>query len=101
MWRIWNPGRVESHTAGIAKVTMRVALLITDGMVFPSAWNIDEHVKITPVAMKFHEMTCRKPAAIDITAVSLVKKPHHPLRLELADDEEHRHEARGRSSRPW
>ena len=55
MCLIWNPGRVESHTAGTANVTMRVALLITEGMVLPSAWNIDEHVKITPEATKLNE----------------------------------------------
>ena len=56
MWRIWNPGRVDNHMAGMPNVAMRVALLITDGTVLPRAWNIDEQVKITPVATKFHEM---------------------------------------------
>jgi hypothetical protein len=36
-----------------------VAELRSDGQVLPSAWNRLEHVKISPVATKFHEMMRR------------------------------------------
>src|SRR4030095_418797 len=73
MWRIWKPGRVESQTAGIAKVIILVALLITDGIVLPNAWNIPEPLQLRPDDMKSHEMTCRNPAAIEMTVASGVK----------------------------
>ena len=45
--------------AGRAKVSRRSPVLMSDGQVLPSAWNMLEQVKTIPIATKFHEMICR------------------------------------------
>jgi hypothetical protein len=45
-------GHPASPTAGTTKVGNLPALLASAGSVFASAWNIPEHTKISPDAMK-------------------------------------------------
>jgi hypothetical protein len=49
-------GRVDSQSAGTSEDATRIALEAMVGQVLPSAWNIDEQLKITPFAAKFHEL---------------------------------------------
>jgi hypothetical protein len=46
-----SAGEPASQTAGTTKVSNLPALLASAGSVFPSAWNIPEHTKISPDAM--------------------------------------------------
>jgi len=68
-----SAGHPASQTAGTTKVSNLPALLASAGSVFPRAWNIPEHTKISPDAMKLSEITRRKPTATSTTAGSSVK----------------------------
>src|SRR3954470_16585053 len=69
----WNPGRVDSHSAGTAKIVTRIALDMMVGQVLPNAWNMDEQLKITPFAAKFHEVITSICTPTITTASSCVK----------------------------
>jgi len=47
----WNPGMRDRITAGTPMSTIRMSEAITDGIVFPNAWNMLEFTKRMPVAM--------------------------------------------------
>jgi hypothetical protein len=73
MSRTSNPGFEEIQIAGTAKVTTRVAMLMSDGHVLPSPWKRLEHVNTTPIAAKFHEMIERNWEPNATAAGSLLK----------------------------
>ena len=52
-------GSVDKSTAGSTKVSRRAPELASDGQVLPSAWNIPEQLKMSPVARKFQAITRR------------------------------------------
>src|SRR5215510_6736566 len=68
-----NPGRVDSHSAGTAKIVTRIALDTMVGQVLPSAWNIEEQLKITPLAAKFQDVITSICTPTSTTASSRVK----------------------------
>ena len=49
----------DNQTAGTRNVRMREAELRSEGQVLPSAWNMPEQLKMSPVATKFQEMMRR------------------------------------------
>src|SRR5688572_33043191 len=67
-----NPGWVDSHNTGPMYNTRRSALDPMVGQVLPKAWNIDEQLKITPLATKFHELIMSMVAPTAITGSSSV-----------------------------
>ena len=54
-------------------ITRRIALDTMVGQVLPSAWNIDEQLKIMPLAAKFHELITSICTPTATTAASVVK----------------------------
>src|SRR5689334_14861900 len=68
----WNPGRVDSQSAGNTNTDRRTALDMIVGQVLPSAWNIDEQLKMMPFATKFHEMIASICVPTATTAGSVV-----------------------------
>ena len=56
------------------------------------AWNIDEQLKITPFAAKFHELITSICAPTATTAASLVNTCMKSVGLELAEHGQQRHE---------
>lgn len=67
--------RCASQITGRANETSRLPLLSSDGLVLPSAWNIAEQAKVSPVATKFHDWMPRYSTATAATAGSLVNGP--------------------------
>src|SRR5262245_3854284 len=59
--------------AGIAISMMRTADATSDGIVLPIAWNMLDVTKITPDAMKFHEMILMYSVPSVMTAASFEK----------------------------
>ena len=68
-----NPGRVDSHNAGTTKIVTRTALEPMVGQVLPSAWNIDEQLKMMPLAAKFQDVITSICTPTATTASSFVK----------------------------
>src|SRR5262245_29926076 len=68
----WKPGRAATQMAGATNITIRTALEITVGQVLPIAWNIDEQLKMNPLATKFHEINISISAPTFTTASSFV-----------------------------
>src|SRR4051812_2892960 len=67
-----NPGRVDSQNAGGVNSAGGTALDPMVGQGLPSAWNMDEQLKTTPLAAKFHELIISTCAPTAITAASVV-----------------------------
>ena len=66
-------GWAASQIAGTTKVSNRLPLLIRTGFMSPSACNIPEQLKVSPMATKFHELIRRYSTVTETTAGSLVK----------------------------
>ena len=87
-----NPGRVDSQSAGTAKIVTRTALDTMVGQVLPSAWNIDEQLKMMPLAAKFQEVITSICTPTATTASSRREDVHEERRCELAQHGEQHHE---------
>src|SRR5688572_17359333 len=66
------------------KMKSRTALEAMLGQVLPSAWNIDEQLKMMPFAAKFQEMIISMCAPTATTAASVVK-----MRMNVSDSNWH------------
>ena len=55
------------------------------GQVLPSAWNIDEQLKMMPFAAKFHELIISMLAPTDDHRLLVREDVHEQLRLELTE----------------
>src|SRR4029079_10399829 len=70
-----NPFTRDIRYAGITSSAVRISELTSDGIVFPSAWNMLELTNTRPEGMKFHATICRYSLPTASTPGSLLKMP--------------------------